>query len=443
MDIVITHRNADFDALASQIAASLLYPEAVKVAAGGTPPLVRKFIALHRDHFDLIPAKKIDMGRVTRMIVVDVRSRSRLKDYAALLKRIDNDDPDLQVHIYDHHQSADDDLLGHEVHVEPVGSTTTLLVEQLIGRDLHVTPIEATALALGIYADTGSLTYASTTVRDSEATTFLLKHGASLSTLRYFLHSPLSGPLRKILAEILTTSQAIELCGVRIGISTVPLKKVIPGMSELVNEALMLEGNDATFVFFPSGQNVTIIGRTLVQAVDVGAIMEKLGGGGHHGAGAATIKNTNIRRAKARFMAVLQSNPPKPYLVRYLMSSPVCVLTSEQTVEEVLRSFQGGDISGAPVVKDGKMIGLVSKRDLASAEQNGRSHLPISSCMSHEVKTIEPSKSLTRALEKMSADDIGRLPVMENGNLIGIVTRSDIINAIYNGEYHPDYKANQ
>jgi tRNA nucleotidyltransferase (CCA-adding enzyme) len=443
MDIIITHRNADFDALASQIAASLLYPEAVKVAAGGTPPIVRKFLTLHKDHFDLTPAKKIDMGRVTRMIVVDVRSRSRLKDYAALLKRIDNDDPDLQVHIYDHHQSADDDLLGHEVHVEPVGSATTLLVEQLIERNLHVTPIEATALALGIYADTGSLTYASTTVRDSEATTFLLKHGASMITLRYYLHSPLNGPQRKILAEILTTSKAIELCGVRIGISTVPLKKMIPGMSELVNEALMLEGNDATFVFFPSGQNVTIIGRTWVQAVDVGAVMEKLGGGGHHGAGAATIKNTNIKRAKARFMAVLQSNPPKPYLVRYLMSSPVCVLTPNQTVDEVLRSFQGENISGAPVVKDGKMIGLVSKRDLASATQNGRSHLPISSCMAHEVKTIEPSKSLTRALEKMSTDDIGRLPVMENGNLIGIVTRNDIVNVIYNGEYHPDYKTNK
>jgi CBS domain-containing protein len=43
----------------------------------------------------------------------------------------------------------------------------------------------------------------------------------------------------------------------------------------------------------------------------------------------------------------------------------------------------------------------------------------------------------------MSADDIGRLPVMENGNLIGIVTRNDIVNVIYNGEYHPDYKANK
>jgi tRNA nucleotidyltransferase (CCA-adding enzyme) len=344
------------------------------------------------------------------------------------------------VHIYDHHQPAPDDLQGHEAHVEPVGSATTILVEQLIKHNLHVTPIEATALALGIYADTGSLTYGNTTVRDSEATTFLLKHGASMITLRYFLHAPLSRPQRKILAELLTTSKAIELCGVRIGISTVPLKKMIPGMSELVNEALMLEGNDATFVFFPSGQNVTIIGRAWVQAVDVGSIMEKLGGGGHHGAGAATLKNTTTKRAKARFMAVLQSNPPKPYLVRYLMSSPVCVLTPQQTVEEVFRSFQGENISGAPVVKDGKMIGMISKRDLASARQNGRSHLPISSCMTHEVKTIEPSKSLTRALEKMSADDIGRLPVMENGNLIGIVTRNDIVNVIYNGEVHPDYK---
>ncbi len=440
MDIIATHRNMDFDALGAQIGASILYPGSVKVAAGGTPPIVRKFLTLHKDHFDLTPVKKVDLSRVTRLIVVDVRSRSRLKDYRPLLKRIDNDDQNLQVHIYDHHQPAPDDLQGHEVHVEPVGSATTLLVEQMMKRNLHLTPIEATALALGVYADTGSLTYANTTVRDSEATTFLLKHGASMTTLRYFLHSPLSGPHRKILAEILTTSKMIELSGVRIGISTVPLKKMTPGMSELVNEVMMLEGNDATFVFFSSGQNVTIIGRTWLQGVDVGAIMEKLGGGGHQGAGAVTLKDVTLSRAKARFMSVLQSSPPEPYLVRYMMSSPVCVLAPKQTVEEVYRSFQGENISGAPVIKEGKMIGMISKRDLASAMQNGRSHLPISSCMTHEVVTIEPGNSLVRAFEKMTTDDIGRLPVMENGNLIGIVTRNDIVDVIYNGDNSPEFK---
>ena len=264
-----------------------------------------------------------------------------------------------------------------------------------------------------------------------------------MTTLRYFLHSPLSRPQRKILADILTTSRTIELSGVRIGVSSVPLKKMIPGMSELVNEALMLEGNDATFVFFPNGQNVTIIGRTWLQGVDVGSIMEKLGGGGHQGAGAVTLKKTNIMRAKARFMSVLQSNPPQPYLVRYMMSSPVCVLAPKQTVEEVHRSFQGENISGAPVVNEGKVVGMISKRDLLPAMQNGRSHLPISSCMTHEVKTIEPSKSLVRAFEQMTADDIGRLPVMENGNLIGIVTRNDIVNVIYNGDNGPEYKTNK
>jgi tRNA nucleotidyltransferase (CCA-adding enzyme) len=137
---------------------------------------------------------------------------------------------------------------------------------------------------------------------------------------------------------------------------------------------------------------------------------------------------------------VLQSSPPEPYLVRYMMSSPVCVLAPKQTVEEVHRSFQGENISGAPVIKEGKMIGMISKRDLASAMQNGRSHLPISSCMTHEVVTIEPGNSLVRAFEKMTADDIGRLPVMENGNLIGIVTRNDIVNVIYNGDNSPEFK---
>ena len=110
----------------------------------------------------------------------------------------------------------------------------------------------------------------------------------------------------------------------------------------------------------------------------------------------------------------------------------VSVLKPDQTIEETHQLFTGRQISGAPVLRDGKIIGMISKRDIATARGNGQSPLPISSCMTHEVQSIGPNRSLVRALEMMFDYDIGRLPVIEDGNLIGIVTRNDIINVVYN-----------
>ncbi|MCP4678944.1 MAG: CBS domain-containing protein [Deltaproteobacteria bacterium] len=431
MDIIVTHRNSDFDALAGQVAASKLYPGAIKVSAGMLSPMVKSFLALHKDHFELTPVKEIDQAAVTRMIVVDVRRAGRLRDYAPLLKRIAGKDPCLEVHIYDHHEGAPDDLTGQLVQVEPVGAATTLLVEKLRERGLKITPIEATVLALGIYADTGSLTFRNTTPRDAEAATYLLRHGASLPTLRYFLHAPLGSAQRKILASLLTQSKMIQFMGIKIAVRTVALDKKISGLSEIVNEALMLEGYEAIFAFFPRKETVTIIGRSWVPSIDVGAILAELGGGGHNDAGSATMKKTTLGRAKARLMAVLNANPPRPHRVRLMMSTPVRTLSPEQILDHVADDFATRRISGAPVVKDGALVGMISKRDIRRAKRDGRSHLALSSCMIHEVKTIGPDDPVLRAFEMMISEDIGRLPVIEDGHIVGIVTRNDLLTSLY------------
>ncbi len=431
MDIVVTHRNADFDALASQVAASKLYPGAIMVSAGMLSPAVKSFLALHKDHFELIPVKEIDQGAVTRLIVVDVRRTGRLRDYAPLLKRIADKDSGLEVHIYDHHEGASDDLKGQFVQVEPVGAATTLLVEKLRERGSKITPIEATVLALGIYADTGSLTFRNTTARDAEAATYLLRHGASMPTLRYFLHAPLGPAQRKILASLLSQPKMIQFMGMKIAVRTVPLEKKISGLSQIVNEALMLEGHEAIFAFFPRKETVTIIGRSWVPSIDVGAILGELGGGGHHDAGSATMKKTTLGRAKARLMAVLNANPPRPHRVRMMMSSPVHTLLPGHILDDVADDFAARQISGAPVIKDGALVGMISKRDIRRAIRDGRSQLAVSSCMIHEVKTIGPDDPVVRAFETMISEDIGRLPVVEDGHIVGIVTRNDLLASLY------------
>jgi tRNA nucleotidyltransferase (CCA-adding enzyme) len=97
----------------------------------------------------------------------------------------------------------------------------------------------------------------------------------------------------------------------------------------------------------------------------------------------------------------------------------------------VSEDFDRLNISGAPVVTDDRLAGIISRRDLRGAARAGRMHLPVASHMSTEVQTTEPQVPLLRAFEKMVEADIGRLPVVEAGHLVGIITRSDALRLLY------------
>ena len=431
MEIVATHANADFDALASQVAVSRLYPGTVRINQGSISRIVRDFLALHKDHFELTDLGDVDLGSVTKLILVDVRRGSRLKPLEALFKKTKSGAMSVDVEIYDHHDPAEDDIQGGLVVVENVGATTTLLVEALRKAGRHITPVEATLYALGVYSDTGSLTYPGTTPRDVEAAAFLLANGASLRTLRLFLHAPLGIEQRQIMAALLNRITLVEINGVKIGFGTVPLEKTEKGLSEIVNEVLNFEGHEALFAFFPVGKNVFVIGRSQVPYVDVGAILLRLGGGGHPGAGSVKLKNTNMGEAEARLRAMLEEYSPKPRLVRHMMSTPCHTAHHRTTLEDVDAEFVTTGISGAPVIREGKVVGVISRRDVRRARRKEDTHLSVSSYMSHNVKTVHPDVPIVRALEEMVAEDVGRLPVMENDMLVGIITRSDILKVLY------------
>jgi len=67
-----------------------------------------------------------------------------------------------------------------------VGATTTLLVERIADQGVVVSPIEATLFMLGIYEDTGALSYGTTTPRDLRAAAWLLEHSANMLVVNNF-----------------------------------------------------------------------------------------------------------------------------------------------------------------------------------------------------------------------------------------------------------------
>lgn len=206
MKAIIAHPNLDFDALASMVAAKKLYPDAALVTLGKLRSCVKDFIAMHGDFIEI--RNYINKNDIDTLIMVDTRSKKRLSAFEKVA-----DAEGVKVIVYDHHDNADDDVSGAEIHYEALGANVTQLVEIIREKGIAVTPQEATVFALGIYDDTGSFRYTATTVRDMQAAAWLLEQGASLSVISEYCDWVLSGS--KVICSICCSVKITSLPSVK------------------------------------------------------------------------------------------------------------------------------------------------------------------------------------------------------------------------------------
>jgi len=432
LEIIVTHDLADFDAFASAVAAQKLYPEARVVMGPRLGRNVREFLALHKDRFRFIRASEVDQAAVRHLIVVDVRRRSRLSDVAELLARIDAGDPLLRVTVWDHHGATSDDLVGDEEVVAKVGSATTLLVEAMREGAVPIDAVEATLFALGIHTDTGSLVHATSTARDARAVAWLMDQGASLAVLNRYLSAPMTPDQRRALAEVLEAAEVRCVGRLEVCFSIVVLDRDIDGIDVVASEALALLGHHALFaLFFVKSKAVQVVGRARSDWIDVGAALRGIGGGGHAPAGAARVKGQGPAEVQDAIIRALTEQAPRPRLVRDVMSTPVRTVPPELPLSDLEQSLRTWQHTGVPVLRGGELVGIISRRDVEKAARDGRLALPVSSCMASRVHTIAEDVSLEGALERMTERDVGRLPVMRNDRVVGILSRTDVLRFLY------------
>ena len=112
--------------------------------------------------------------------------------------------------------------------------------------------------------------------------------------------------------------------------------------------------------------------------------------------------------------------------VKDAMQTNVVTVSPTDTVEEVIELVRKTGHMGYPVVGD-KLVGIVTFSDLQKIPVEKSKEIKVEDVMSKDLVVVAPEESLESALRKLIEKDIGRLPVVSNGELVGIVTRSDII----------------
>ncbi len=427
MQIVTTHKNTDFDALASVIAATLIYSDAIPILPKSLNPNVKAFLSIHKDLLQVSTVDDIDPEQITRLVVVDVNRWERLDRMANLRNR-----EDLEIFLWDHHINQGD--IEADFHCQkPSGATVTLLIRQIQKERKLITPIQATLFLAGIYEDTGNLTFPSTTADDAYAAAYLLEHKADLKIISTFLRPAYGEKQKNVLFKMLETARRTPINGHTVSINKVEVRGHVDSLAVVVRMYMEIVNVDVAFGIFsnPDRQRCMVIGRSSADGFDIGAIMRSLGGGGHPNAGAALLKSVTADAAETRIQELIKGGQQASAQISDLMSFPVITVSDDTPMDAVAGILREKGCTGLPVVSDDRLVGMISRRDFRRVKKDSKLSAPVKAYMTQNVRTIDPGKSPVEAARLMVKYDIGRLPVVADGKIIGIITRSDTMLYFY------------
>jgi len=427
MKIITTHRNADFDALASVMAVRILCPEAIPVLPKQVNPNVKAFLSIHKDVFETYTFDQVDLELVKKLVVVDTNKWERLEGMAGLRER-----NDLDIQLWDHH-AIRGNISTPSMISEVIGATITLLLRRIKDEGKILTPIQATLFLLGIYEDTGNLTFPSTTAEDAYAAAYLLERKADLTIATTFLRPAYGEKQKEILFSMLQDAERLRVKGHTISVSHVEIGGHVDSLAVVMRMYREILNVDAAVGLFinKSRKTCMVIGRSHADEIDISLVMRGLGGGGHPGAGSAMLKDCQPDDVREKILTLIQGEQPASVQISDIMSFPVITVRSDDTMEDVAFLLRKKGCTGVPVLENDELVGIISRRDFRKIKKVGQMKSPVKAYMSRKIVTIEPGLSPKQAANQMVRHDVGRLPVVENGRVIGIVTRSDSMLYFY------------
>jgi len=430
MSVITTHVNADFDALASMLAAQKLYPDALVVFPGSQEKNLKNFFINSMAYlFNMADISDIDFSEVGQLILVDTRQRGRIGRLTDLLDR-----PHIEIHIYDHHPPKGNDIKGSlEVHGK-TGANVTILTEIIKEREVRISPDEATIMCLGLYEDTGSFTFPSTTERDFLAAAFLLSKGANLNVVSDLIARELSPEQVVLLNDMIQAITRYNISGIEIIVTSITLERYMPDFAFLVQKMVKMENIDAIFAVARMENKIYVVARSRINEVDVGAILAEIGGGGHPYAAAASIKKETLAQTEAKLIQILYEKVKARRQAKDLMSSPAISINADVTCKKAQNIITRYNLN-ALLVTDKvdateEFRGYITRQVIEKALYHKLDQVPIRDYMTTEVATVGPDADLLEIQEKIIDHKQRILPVMQGANIIGVITRTDLLNIL-------------
>ncbi|MCL1833380.1 MAG: CBS domain-containing protein [Leptospirales bacterium] len=425
MKIIIGHTNMDLDCIGSIVLMKYLYPDHIPVSSRLINPAAKNLVNLYHYHLGFKPIDELKGESVEQAIIVDTRSASRVKEYFDLIKNEVKD-----IIIYDHHSADSCDFNEAKIYEGNFGSNTTMIGLELLKKDISISNKDATIALTGIYADTGNFTHDNICEDDFRVASYLLKYQADIKLVNNFLKTLREDYQLSLFHKIMNTLVWQTINGHQIIFSYYSMEKQAAGLAAVIEEIFNIENPDAIFgVFhFEKPGDTVIIGRSSKSIIDLMDILAPLGGGGHSKAASALIKNSKGKDIFMNLIETLNTRLQYAATAKNIMTKDVITIKEAWYLKEASLYFEEMDISGAPVINEnGKLCGMLTLRDIMKGRKNNQMSAPVKAYMKTKLITCNPDATIREIENMMFINSIGHLPITDGDGIIGIITRSDLL----------------
>jgi len=426
MKLITSHIGSDFDSLASMVAASKLYEGAVMCFSGSASRNVREFVKKYQKKWRVLTPRKVDKDEISTLIIVDARSKSRLGAFSSIMGR-----HGMEVYVYDHHPPSSDDISADIKIIEPVGAATTLLVELLLEKGVPISSLEATLFAMGIYEDTGGLVFAATCHRDFAAFSKMKELGADLTMIPSHVEMSLNASERAILDLLMENALQKYINGARVILSYAYSEVYIEGLSLFVHRLRDYFDADVAVATVKMEAKTYVVARGREEVLDVSSFLRPFGGGGHPQAASASLTAKDPLELLKQIERMLEKQIKPLVTVEDVMTTPVMAVDPKTSIDDAYRAMIRYGHSALPVIMGGDAVGIITRKDLDKARLHGFGPALVDEFMTEGIITVPLKASVAQAHHLLVVHNIGRLPVVDNGSIVGIVTRTDMLRALY------------
>jgi Zn-dependent protease len=141
--------------------------------------------------------------------------------------------------------------------------------------------------------------------------------------------------------------------------------------------------------------------------------------------------------AESEYKSILVSTLLGEDTVKDIMTTDVHTLNPQNTVNDTLRTMFSEKHMGYPVVDNGNLVGIITFDDISKIPDNERDKL-IGDVMTRDLISSSPNEDLVKTIDKLNKNRIGRIPIIKDGQLVGIVSKTDITNTLQKRELKLD-----
>ncbi|MBF0563693.1 MAG: CBS domain-containing protein [Nitrospirae bacterium] len=424
MDVITCHVNADFDCLSAMVGAKKLFPGAVMVFPGSQEKPLREFLKTFP--VEVLRMRDLDLDGISRLIIVDTNSPERIGMFKSILGS-----KGLKTFLYDHHLPSDNSIQATLATIEEVGAAATIMTEILRDKKIPIAPMEATMLALGIYEETGSMRFPSTTERDLLAAAYLLRRGANLNIVASYIKPQMSREDLALLNELMNTLEEILIGGVRLKIGSATIDAYMGDAAQLAHSIMDMEDIDGLVLVLNMDDKTVLIARSRAAEFDASQLMKRFDGGGHPMAASAIVKQANPAMVREDVSRILHEIVRPTKTVRDVMTGPVVSIQWNSTIKEAQQLLTKYEINVLPVLIKSGYQGLITREIVEKAIFHGFHQSIVMEFTTSDAMITTPDTSIREIEEAMIENNQRFVPVLEEEKVVGAITRTDLLRTIY------------